>query len=35
MAYHHHMGTVIQAEDEVDRMMDSTSPWACCSTPAT
>jgi inosose dehydratase len=25
MAYHHHMGTVIQAEDEVDRMMESTS----------
>jgi inosose dehydratase len=25
MAYHHHMGTVIQSEDEVDRMMDSTS----------
>jgi inosose dehydratase len=24
MAYHHHMGTVIQDEDEVDRMMDST-----------
>jgi inosose dehydratase len=24
MAYHHHMGTVIQAENEVDRMMDST-----------
>jgi inosose dehydratase len=24
MAYHHHMGTVIQAEDEVGRMMDST-----------
>jgi inosose dehydratase len=24
MAYHHHMGTVIQAEHEVDRMMDST-----------
>ena len=24
LAYHHHMGTVIQAEDEVDRMMDST-----------
>jgi inosose dehydratase len=24
MAYHHHMGTVIQAEDEVDRMMDAT-----------
>ena len=24
MAYHHHMGTLIQAEDEVDRMMDST-----------
>ena len=24
MAYHHHMGTVIQSEDEVDRMMDST-----------
>jgi inosose dehydratase len=25
MAYHHHMGTVIQSADEVDRMMDSTS----------
>jgi inosose dehydratase len=24
LAYHHHMGTVIQAEDEVDRMMDCT-----------
>ena len=24
MAYHHHMGTVIQSEDEVDRMMAST-----------
>jgi inosose dehydratase len=24
MAYHHHMGTVIQAQEEVDRMMDST-----------
>ena len=24
MAYHHHMGTVIESEDEVDRMMDST-----------
>jgi len=24
LAYHHHMGTVIQAEDEVDRMMDAT-----------
>ena len=24
MAYHHHMGTVIQSEDEVDRMMEST-----------
>jgi inosose dehydratase len=24
MAYHHHMGTVIQAEDEVERMMGST-----------
>jgi len=24
MAYHHHMGTVIQAEGEVDRMMDAT-----------
>jgi inosose dehydratase len=24
LAYHHHMGTVVQAEDEVDRMMDST-----------
>ena len=25
MAYHHHMGTLIQSEDEVDRMMDGTS----------
>jgi inosose dehydratase len=24
MAYHHHMGTVIESEEEVDRMMDST-----------
>lgn len=24
LAYHHHMGTVIQAEDEVDRMMEGT-----------
>jgi inosose dehydratase len=24
MAYHHHMGTVIETEDEVDRMMGST-----------
>ena len=24
LAYHHHMGTVIQAEDEVERMMEST-----------
>ncbi|HSA90183.1 MAG TPA: myo-inosose-2 dehydratase [Burkholderiales bacterium] len=24
LAYHHHMGTVIQAEDEVDRMMQGT-----------
>jgi inosose dehydratase len=24
MAYHHHMGTVIQSEEEVDRMMGST-----------
>jgi inosose dehydratase len=25
LAYHHHMGTVIESEEEVDRMMDSTS----------
>jgi inosose dehydratase len=25
MAYHHHMGTVIESEEEIDRMMDSTS----------
>lgn len=25
MAYHHHMGTVIQSEAEVDRMMENTS----------
>ncbi|HEV2430402.1 MAG TPA: myo-inosose-2 dehydratase, partial [Burkholderiales bacterium] len=24
LAYHHHMGTVIQSEDEVDRMMEGT-----------
>lgn len=24
LAYHHHMGTVIQSEDEVERMMDGT-----------
>ncbi|HEU4350761.1 MAG TPA: myo-inosose-2 dehydratase [Burkholderiales bacterium] len=24
LAYHHHMGTVIQSEEEVDRMMDGT-----------
>jgi inosose dehydratase len=24
LAYHHHMGTVIESEEEVDRMMDST-----------
>lgn len=24
MAYHHHMGTVIESEEEIDRMMDST-----------
>jgi inosose dehydratase len=23
LAYHHHMGTVVQTEDEVDRLMDS------------
>jgi inosose dehydratase len=26
MAYHHHMGTVIQSEDEVDRLMELTGP---------
>jgi inosose dehydratase len=26
MAYHHHMGTVIQTDDEVDRLMDMTGP---------
>ena len=25
MAYHHHMGTVIESEEEIDRMMDSTA----------
>ena len=25
MAYHHHMGTAIEAEDEVDRLMEGTS----------
>jgi inosose dehydratase len=26
LAYHHHMGTVIQTEDEVDELMATTSP---------
>lgn len=26
MAYHHHMGTVIETEEEVDRLMQNTSP---------
>ncbi len=26
LVYHHHMGTVIQTEDEIDRMMTSTGP---------
>ncbi len=26
LAYHHHMGTVIESEAEVDRLMDSTGP---------
>ena len=26
MAYHHHMGTVVQSEDEIDRLMESTGP---------
>jgi inosose dehydratase len=26
LAYHHHMGTVVQTEDEIDRMMASTGP---------
>ncbi len=26
LVYHHHMGTVIQTEDEIDRMMASTGP---------
>ncbi len=26
MAYHHHMGTVIQTEDEIDRLMETTGP---------
>jgi len=26
MAYHHHMGTVIEVEEEVDRLMENTGP---------
>ncbi|MFA9463592.1 MAG: myo-inosose-2 dehydratase [Velocimicrobium sp.] len=26
LTYHHHMGTVVQTEEEVDRFMDSTDP---------
>ena len=37
LAYHHHMGTVVQTEDEVDRLMDSCDDDGrrSCSTPAT
>ena len=36
MAYHHHMGTVIETEEDVDRLMAApASPSASCSTPAT
>jgi inosose dehydratase len=26
IAYHHHMGTIVQTEPEIDRLMDTTSP---------
>ena len=26
MAYHHHMGTVVQTEDEINRLMETTGP---------
>jgi inosose dehydratase len=26
LAYHHHMGTVIETQDEIDRLMDATGP---------
>ena len=26
MSYHHHMGTVIQTEDEIDRLLETTGP---------
>ncbi|MCH7487882.1 MAG: myo-inosose-2 dehydratase [Proteobacteria bacterium] len=26
MAFHHHMGTVVQTEDEIDRLMETTGP---------
>jgi inosose dehydratase len=26
LAYHHHMGTVVETEDEVDRLMEATGP---------
>jgi inosose dehydratase len=26
MAYHHHMGTVVETEDELDRLMEATGP---------
>jgi inosose dehydratase len=29
LAYHHHMGTVVQTEDEVDRLMDSCDDTVC------
>ena len=34
LVYHHHMGTVIQSEAELDRLLASVpASWACCSTP--
>ena len=34
LVYHHHMGTVVQTEAEIDRLMDSTgSACGCCWIP--
>ena len=36
LAYHHHMGTVVETEAEIDRLMQATGPpWGSSWTPAT
>ncbi len=35
LVYHHHMGTVVETEAEIDKLMEHTARMpSCCSTPA-